>query len=629
MKQNLLFFTSDIEKAKQEISSLGGQVTQQFTDKVFIANLPDAVDFSSISQSSLDQPDDLDPVSQLTVDAWRQTHDSESTPTAVESEGLSWDAEGYMPPSPPDHDHINHAPSPSDILEHVHHSTGTPTSLYMTGSIAVGVVIVSGTRSDLSLSSSENTKVIQEVQKGLTFLANAEPRANITFVYDIRLVTVSVAPGSTASYESAEGPWRNAALQSMGYAPTRNSSIEYVQDLQRSRGTDWAFVAYFTKYPLRHFAYAVYEKTVMHYGNDGWGVHNIHKVFAHEACHIFGAADEYGSCSCGGSHGYLGVPNNNCVNCSGARVSCLMDGNVLELCSWSRRQIGWDTSLFPGKFPPLSRGNFTIQQKNNNRFLDAHTSSSNDFSVVTRSQQNNDTQRWKFNPAGTIYTLEQKSSHRFVDAHEHSGADFSLVTRTAQNNDTQRWAFLQVPHKLSTYTIQQLSNGRFMDAYTGGVNDHNVVSRAAQHNSSQQWILSPLGNDTYTLQQATNNRYLDAHESSGNDFSLVTRTAQNNDTQRWILKPIGAIYTIQQLSNDRFLDAHEASDNDFSIVTRTAQNNNTQHWAVLSLGNQTYTVQQLSNGRFMDAHVHSGADFSVVTRTRQDNDTQKWVIKAV
>ncbi len=26
-----------------------------------------------------------------------------------------------------------------------------------------------------------------------------------------------------------------------------------------------------------------------------------------------------------------------------------------------------------------------------------------------------------------------------MDAHEHSGADFSVVTRTAQNNDTQRW----------------------------------------------------------------------------------------------------------------------------------------------------------------------------------------------
>jgi hypothetical protein len=31
------------------------------------------------------------------------------------------------------------------------------------------------------------------------------------------------------------------------------------------------------------------------------------------------------------------------------------------------------------------------------------------------------------------YTIQQMSNGRFVDAHEHT------VTRTAQNNDTQRW----------------------------------------------------------------------------------------------------------------------------------------------------------------------------------------------
>jgi hypothetical protein len=506
-------------------------------------------------------------------------------------------------------------------------STGTPTSLYMTGSVAVGLIIVSGTDSSLTFSTAEQQKVIQEVQEGLNFLANAESRANLSFVYDIRLITVSAAPGSTATYESAEGPWRNAALQQMGYAPERASSIKYAQDLRQSKGTNWSYVAYFTKYPLHHFAYAVSEKTVMHYNNDGWGPDNISKVFAHETCHIFGAADEYGSCSCGGSHGYLGIPNNNCRNCAGTQVECLMDGNVLEICQWSRGQIGWDESLFPGVFPPIARGTYTVQQKSNDRYLDAYESSGNDYSSVTRTVQNNATQRWMFTPVGTVYTIQQVSNGRFMDAHESTANDFNVVTRTAQNNDTQRWVLMHSPNHLSTYTIQQLSSGRFMDAYETLGNDFSVVTRNAQNNDTQRWILTPLGDNTYMIQQRVNGRFLDAHESSTNDFSVVTRTAQNNDSQRWTLTPVGGVYTIQQQSSGRFLDAYQSS-NDFSVVTRAAQNNDSQRWVVLALGDDSFTIQQLVNGRFVDAYESSN-DFDVVTRSRQNNDSQRWIINKV
>ena len=39
-----------------------------------------------------------------------------------------------------------------------------------------------------------------------------------------------------------------------------------------------------------------------------------------------------------------------------------------------------------------------------------------------------------------VYTVQQLSSGRFVDAHEVADSDFAVVTRTAQNNDSQRWA---------------------------------------------------------------------------------------------------------------------------------------------------------------------------------------------
>jgi hypothetical protein len=274
-------------------------------------------------------------------------------------------------------------------------------------------------------------------------------------------------------------------------------------------------------------------------------------------------------------------------------------------------------------------GAHTIQQKSNNRFLDAHESSSNDFSVVTRTAQNNDTQRWVLTRVGGVYTIQQKSNNRYLDAHESSSNDFSVVTRGLQNNDTQKWALMHVNEDLSTYTIQQLSNGRYMDAHVVSANDFSVVTRTIQHNNTQRWILGALGNNTFTIQQKSNGRYVDAHEISGQDFSVVTRTAQNNDTQRWNLKLVGGIYTIQQKSNGRFIDAHESSNNDFSVVTRQTQNNDTQRWVLVSAGTDEYTVQQLSNGRYLDAHESSNNDFSVVTRPAQNNDTQKWMIKSI
>jgi hypothetical protein len=630
MAQTILLFTDDIDGAKREIGAVEGHVAQQFTDNVFVATLPDSVDPLSLEVSTPEQPSALDPVSELAAGAWHGLQDKHASDAPSASEGLSWDAVERLPPDRPEDVDPNGTARARDSPDmEPQLSTGTPTSLYMTGSVAVGVVIVSGTQSGLDITAAEQQTVIQEVQEGLDFLANAEPRAKLSFVYDIHLITVSTAPGPTTSYEAAEGPWRNAATQAMGFSADRQGSIDYVEDLRQRNGSSWAYVAYFTKYPLRHFAYAVSEKTVMHFDNDGWGTNLINRVFAHETCHIFGAADEYGSCSCGGSHGFLGVPNNNCRNCAGTQVSCMMDGNVLEMCDWSRMQIGWDESLFPDVFSPLSLGHYTIQQRINSRFMDAHEISSKDYSVVTRTAQSNDTQRWRLTPVGNLYTLQQVSNGRFLDAHVSSSNDFSVVTRTAQNDDTQRWVFQHSPNHPSTYTIQQLVNGRYLDAWETSRRDFNVVTRTAQNNDSQRWIVNPLGDNVYSLQQVINGRYLDAHESLANDFNVVTRTDQSNDTQRWLLTPIGGVYTLQQVSNGRFLDAHVSSSNDFSVVTRTAQTNDSQRWAIQAVGNDTFTIQQLVNGQHLDAWETSTRDFNVVTRAAQNNDSQRWTITPV
>jgi astacin len=225
-----------------------------------------------------------------------------------------------------------------------------------------------------------------------------------------------------------------------------------------------------------------------------------------------------------------------------------------------------------------------------------------------------------------LYTIQQKSNGRFVDAHEYSGKDFGLVTRPAQNNRTQQWILIPMG---GVFTIQQKSNGRFVDAYQSSGDDFALVTRTAKNNDAQRWTVTPSGNNTFTVQQKSTGRFADAHEIEGKDFALVTRPEQNNETQRWTLTSVGVLCTIQQQSSGRFMDAYESEGKDFALVTRAAQSNDTQRWILKPSGDNTYTIQQQSNGRFVDAHEIEGKDFALVTRTAQNNDTQRWLIKSL
>lgn len=343
MKPTLLY-TNNMPAAKAEIEHVNGKISQQFTEHLFTAELPEAVAATGLKYASSEIPEQLNETSRLAYDAWMQYQGKGSLKELAPDfrEGLPWDTEGFQ--SPRDMNELNVSGEATD--KGIALSTGTPTSLYMIGSIAAGIVIVSGPN-ELQFTEAETREVISEVQEGLDFLAGAEPRAKVSFVYDIHNIQVTATPGSVGDFESAESPWRNEALGKMGFTPSRQGSVEYVNDLKQGKQTDWAYVAYFTKYPLRHFAYAIDEKLVMSFFNDGWGPQNINCVFAHETCHIFGAADEYGTCSCTTVHGFLSVPNGNCRACAPASVDCLMDRNMLTLCDFTRQQIGWSTQLFP------------------------------------------------------------------------------------------------------------------------------------------------------------------------------------------------------------------------------------------------------------------------------------------
>jgi hypothetical protein len=90
---------------------------------------------------------------------------------------------------------------------------------------------------------------------------------------------------------------------------------------------------------------------------------------------------------------------------------------------------------------------------------------------------------------GGVYQVRQVSSGRFVDAHEIASQDFRVVTRPSQGNDSQLWAML--PADDGTFTVQQVSNGRFVDAHESAAEDFSVVTRDPQNNDSQRWRISP------------------------------------------------------------------------------------------------------------------------------------------
>lgn len=262
--------------------------------------------------------------------------------------GDSWDR--FEPPDAPE---TVHGRSPAIAGQML--APAPDLSAFLIGSVAVGLVLVEGPTEDLQFTHAERVKVVAEVQEGLGWLAQQEPRAQVLWSYDIQVVRLGVPPDpGLGGFEPLESLWRNPAMQQMGFSPTFQGVRDYAASLQQSLQTRWAIVGFFTKYPLHHFAYASKPRLVMDFHNDGWGVDNIDSVFAHEAGHLFGCPDEYASsgCGCHERFGFLRERNGNCESCANPFVDCLMEANKLSLCDFTRVHFGWRDSDGDGIFDP-------------------------------------------------------------------------------------------------------------------------------------------------------------------------------------------------------------------------------------------------------------------------------------
>jgi len=342
----------------------GGHILHRYGTHVLIGDVPasaakgitDTRGVSGYHTGALEErPRRLSETEALGVSAWnlRQSRGFATAKKSRPHDRLRWDATGVAAgPLPPDGPGMEHVTE----VEPVRGLFGDDMSQYLIGSVALGLLMVEGPTAELQFSEAERTKVVAEVQEGLGWLAQQEPRASVTFAYDIRVARVNVAPDPNLSgYDALEARWRDPAMATLGFAPNYLGVVNYVSTLRRKLGTRWGYAAFFTKYPLQHFAYALRPRLVMQYENDGWGVDNIDRVMTHETGHIFGCPDEYSSanCTCDARFGYLREPNGNCQRCTTGFVDCLMCINTWAMCPHTPVQLGWRDTDGDGALDPV------------------------------------------------------------------------------------------------------------------------------------------------------------------------------------------------------------------------------------------------------------------------------------
>lgn len=356
---------ADVRGAAARLEDAGGRIIHRYGSRVLIGEVPPEASRGIAKQRGVrsfhtgairEKPRGLTEAESLGLAAWN-LRVSRSYATAKANrplEGQRWDAQGATPLIPPDGPGMTHAGDESPTLGF---GPVDDTSSYLIGSVALGIIIVDGPTPDLQFSEAERTKVVAEVQEGLTWLGTREPKAGVSFVYDIRPpVRVDRAPNpALTGYEPLEAHWRDPAMGKLGFAANFGGVREYVKSIRANNGTNWAYVGFFTKYPCNHFAYASKPRLVMQYSNDGWGPDNIDRVFTHETGHIFGCPDEYAASGCTTSTkaGFLHEVNGNCQNGAAAFTDCLMAGNTWAMCQYTPAHLGWRDTDGDGSLDPV------------------------------------------------------------------------------------------------------------------------------------------------------------------------------------------------------------------------------------------------------------------------------------
>ena len=146
----------------------------------------------------------------------------------------------------------------------------------MTGKIAAVSLVASGPGC-LAISGSEYQKIISECQAGLKFWGKPGSEKWGSFVVCAVCWEGNnncfLTPTYCSSYASCHDVFANPTLQACGYPTGKAGKDQVVQYVKNHACADGAFLAFFSKYRQRHFAYAYFGggPIYMQYSNDGWG----------------------------------------------------------------------------------------------------------------------------------------------------------------------------------------------------------------------------------------------------------------------------------------------------------------------------------------------------------------------
>jgi hypothetical protein len=333
-----------LDEALERVRSQVG-VLHRYGPRVAVGEIPeDAVTAlgEALPQASLHAeseaippPDQLDPLGKLGLEAFalRGSEEYERAQSERPHDGEPWDGPGLQPP-----DALDAPTAPPTV--------GAPsflTSERLIGSVAVGIVVVSGPTPNLQFSQAEVTQIAAQVQNGLGWLGAHSVGGGVSWQYSSQLVSIPTPPDPHAP--DLEAVWRNPTMVKLGYQGSEQGVMDYVTALRNQLHTRWAYCVFFIKYPAFNYAYARGPLVVMQSPYGPFGPANIDRILTHETSHTFGAADEYttSQCNCGGNWGIFGRPNANCHNCApGGGVPCVMNLNEWAMCPWTTWHLGFN-----------------------------------------------------------------------------------------------------------------------------------------------------------------------------------------------------------------------------------------------------------------------------------------------
>lgn len=252
------------------------------------------------------------------------------------------------------------SPELLDILRHIFSKIDKEDGCWqMHGKNSVGVVFVESSRNrGPKFNSSTRNEITNEIISGLSWLVTQHPSNNLSWVYDFQFVNIDVAnqANQAALSSSFDKYWREPAMgevvfEGHNYNPTDDDIDKYKGDMRVHHESEHAIAIFVTPFGTSWHAYSSGKRFIVlsEHGNDwggGWGQDELNITTAHEMCHKYGAADEYGGngtpcSSCGGEHGCDNIPNGNCEKCAKTGEGCIMKDHELNLCQYTRGQIGW------------------------------------------------------------------------------------------------------------------------------------------------------------------------------------------------------------------------------------------------------------------------------------------------